>query len=605
MQVLQRLSFIAVMVAVFGCDGTLGEGTDGVETTLAASVLVNQSPVEQESPNCPGGGVALDYGVDANADGVLSPAEVSKVLFICHGRAGRDVDPALVTELNDKMAALETELTELRAERITPGERGAIAANSTKVGITLVEKQQIEENEAKGEEAHARLDTHRDWQDTHKPKIDENSAKVGISTEEKGAIVATAEDVVRAFDKLDVVEAWQDEKVVDIEENTDKVGVSDKNLRDLALIKFNAFGVKDQDDEVYFKYSDPNDETVKLVERADDGEVVAVKDGKAFPISEWQPVPHYEPVTGSGGEFPNHEWYTHEGTSNPDWNDTVAGLGNTKTEAVNTLVYNTLTTITPDGETIVRYTDPETKRTTLEMEGGATFTTPERLVLEPSGSDVAITFVEKGGDAREFTLKEITGGHELPPTAAEQSVKAYKDIRSVKVGDETLVSFVGSDGGEYYFTTPHLLTPQMGPACFTESEGVMKRVGDGEVLGEVTAGGLIGVHGLITPNGIEVGEGKRASFDSVLETMASFEASIIDLGAETAIMGATVGGLTGSVNILNSKATILETDIGSLSTSIETLDTKVETSFESLESSGDFTDFTYNTGGLNLNITGR
>ena len=77
MQVLQRLSFIAVMVAVFGCDGTLGEGTDGVETTLAASVLVNQSPVEQESPNCPGGGVSLDYGVDANADGVLSPAEVS------------------------------------------------------------------------------------------------------------------------------------------------------------------------------------------------------------------------------------------------------------------------------------------------------------------------------------------------------------------------------------------------------------------------------------------------------------------------------------------------------------------------------------------------
>ena len=170
-----------------------------------------------------------------------------------------------------------------------------------------------------------------------------------------------------------------------------------------------------------------------------------------------------------------------------------------------------------------------------------------------------------------------------------------------------MVSFEGSDGEEYYFgiSKPHYLTGDEGPACFTESEGVMKRVGDGEMLGEVTAGGLIGAHGLITSNGIEVGEGKRASFDSVLAALAVYETSIDSLELSQGALRLRADSLETNVGSLSTKATTFETDIGTLSTSILTLDTKVETSFESLESSGDFAGFTYNTGGLNLNLTGR
>ncbi len=85
MKVFMVLAFC--MVLTFGL-AACGGGGGGTTTTATggASTLTAQSAAD--IINCPTGGVALDYGIDDNKDGVLDSGEVDGTEYICNGTDG-------------------------------------------------------------------------------------------------------------------------------------------------------------------------------------------------------------------------------------------------------------------------------------------------------------------------------------------------------------------------------------------------------------------------------------------------------------------------------------------------------------------------------------
>jgi len=75
-----------------GVDGTDGlDGTDGVDGEVAIKTLINTSD-EAAGDNCDSGGVKIEVGEDANADGILDTDEVDDSLtrYVCNGQDGQD-----------------------------------------------------------------------------------------------------------------------------------------------------------------------------------------------------------------------------------------------------------------------------------------------------------------------------------------------------------------------------------------------------------------------------------------------------------------------------------------------------------------------------------
>ena len=81
------------------CNGTAGiDGETGVDGETGLSVLV-ETAEEPPGENCENGGVAVHFGIDSNADGVLDEDEITEMEYICNG-VDETADPAnmLVTE---------------------------------------------------------------------------------------------------------------------------------------------------------------------------------------------------------------------------------------------------------------------------------------------------------------------------------------------------------------------------------------------------------------------------------------------------------------------------------------------------------------------------
>ena len=74
------------------CNGAQGnpgiQGKDGSGSAI-------QTTVEPKGENCPNGGVKIETGLDANADGILAAEEISSVQYICNGIQGisENIDP--------------------------------------------------------------------------------------------------------------------------------------------------------------------------------------------------------------------------------------------------------------------------------------------------------------------------------------------------------------------------------------------------------------------------------------------------------------------------------------------------------------------------------
>jgi alkaline phosphatase len=71
-----------------GADGTAGadgaNGADGADGSNGANSLIDQTTLATGDTFCPGGGVRLDTGLDADGDGVLDAGEVSETSYICN-----------------------------------------------------------------------------------------------------------------------------------------------------------------------------------------------------------------------------------------------------------------------------------------------------------------------------------------------------------------------------------------------------------------------------------------------------------------------------------------------------------------------------------------
>ena len=91
-----------------------------------------------------------------------------------------------------------------------------------------------------------------------------------------------------------------------------------------------------------------------------------VKERKAFPVKEWLPR--------DADKFPT---YTRDEVADEGWKEVVDTLGSTRMDSVNTLVFNTLRTSTPDGKEFLKYVDPKTGKRTLEEKGGKTYEAAE------------------------------------------------------------------------------------------------------------------------------------------------------------------------------------------------------------------------------------
>ncbi len=76
------------------CHGS--DGADGLDALIALSP-------EPAGDNCPGGGVRIDAGIDADGDGSLDPAEVTQTEYVCNARdaSGSWQEPTLAGPDND------------------------------------------------------------------------------------------------------------------------------------------------------------------------------------------------------------------------------------------------------------------------------------------------------------------------------------------------------------------------------------------------------------------------------------------------------------------------------------------------------------------------
>ena len=103
--------FLAVMagsVLMTGCgsdgdNGTAGtNGTDGSNGADGSNSLIVQTALEAGDSNCSNGGVQIDSGLDSNADGVLSDAEITATQYVCNaGRADLTNGELATTLTND------------------------------------------------------------------------------------------------------------------------------------------------------------------------------------------------------------------------------------------------------------------------------------------------------------------------------------------------------------------------------------------------------------------------------------------------------------------------------------------------------------------------
>lgn len=59
------------------------DGKDGNTTLIVSSIL-------EPGNECPAGGTSLDFGIDKDNDGVLSPEEITSAAFVCNGTDGVD-----------------------------------------------------------------------------------------------------------------------------------------------------------------------------------------------------------------------------------------------------------------------------------------------------------------------------------------------------------------------------------------------------------------------------------------------------------------------------------------------------------------------------------
>ncbi len=67
-----------ISATVYVCNGANGSGTNGLVSLVATSD-------ELAGANCPGGGVKIDSGLDANANGTLDASEISATRYACNG----------------------------------------------------------------------------------------------------------------------------------------------------------------------------------------------------------------------------------------------------------------------------------------------------------------------------------------------------------------------------------------------------------------------------------------------------------------------------------------------------------------------------------------
>ncbi len=92
MKVFMVLAFCMVLTFGLAACGGGGGGTTTMDTG-GASTVTAQATLPVGDANCPTGGVALDYGIDDNKNGVLDSAEVDGTAYICNGAAPANTAP--------------------------------------------------------------------------------------------------------------------------------------------------------------------------------------------------------------------------------------------------------------------------------------------------------------------------------------------------------------------------------------------------------------------------------------------------------------------------------------------------------------------------------
>ena len=60
-------------------------GPTGPQGQQGLQTLIEQTVLGQNDPNCPSGGIMIDFGIDSTADGILDPNEITSTNFICNG----------------------------------------------------------------------------------------------------------------------------------------------------------------------------------------------------------------------------------------------------------------------------------------------------------------------------------------------------------------------------------------------------------------------------------------------------------------------------------------------------------------------------------------
>lgn len=88
-----RLALAICVALAWGCKGD--DGANGTNGTDGQDALV-VTATEAAGANCAAGGIRVDSGIDADADGTLDPGEVASTQYVCDGEAGSDGAQALV-----------------------------------------------------------------------------------------------------------------------------------------------------------------------------------------------------------------------------------------------------------------------------------------------------------------------------------------------------------------------------------------------------------------------------------------------------------------------------------------------------------------------------
>ncbi len=93
------LSTLALALLLAACGGSSAPTTTPATTTstVGASTFVAQTPIPiggtVNGTTCPAGGNSIDYGIDSNADGLLTGTEIKGTAVICNGTSGGPTGP--------------------------------------------------------------------------------------------------------------------------------------------------------------------------------------------------------------------------------------------------------------------------------------------------------------------------------------------------------------------------------------------------------------------------------------------------------------------------------------------------------------------------------